>query len=91
MTGPDHKPIFKSVIKLSGKKIGEGVGNSKKAAKMSAAKAAIKKLKKVKMRGRRGLDNAGEYFDLEIEKAGKDLEVDWGRPDYLYLMCCSKG
>ena len=46
LTGPDHKPTFNSVIKLSGKKIGEGVGKSKKAAKMNASKVALKKLKR---------------------------------------------
>jgi ribonuclease-3 len=45
LTGPDHKPTYKAVVKLSGKRVGEGVGRNKKAAKMNAAKAAMNKLK----------------------------------------------
>jgi ribonuclease-3 len=44
LTGPDHKPTFKAVVKLSGKKWGTGTGRSKKAAKMAAARAVLKKL-----------------------------------------------
>jgi ribonuclease-3 len=48
VTGPDHRPTFKSVIKIAGKKYGDGVGQSKKAARMGAAKVAIQKLKRKK-------------------------------------------
>ena len=44
VTGPDHKPTFKAQVKISNKKYGEGTGNSKKAARMKAAQAALKKL-----------------------------------------------
>jgi ribonuclease-3 len=48
LTGPDHKPTYKAVLKINGKIYGQGVGKSKRAAKMKAAKAALKKLKKDK-------------------------------------------
>ncbi len=50
LTGPDHKPTFKAVAKLSGKEFGMGTGSSKKAAKMAAAKDALKKLKPKKIK-----------------------------------------
>lgn len=48
LTGPDHRPTFQAVVKISGKTYGKGVGKNKKAAKMDAAKIALKKLGKVK-------------------------------------------
>ena len=51
----------------------------------------LEMLRKARLQGRRGLDNAGESFDLEAEKAGKDLGVEWGRAEHLYLMYCPKG
>jgi ribonuclease-3 len=50
LTGPDHKPTFKAVAKISGLSYGEGVGKNKKAAKMQAAAAAIKRIKKTKFK-----------------------------------------
>ena len=50
LTGPDHKPTYKAVVNLSGKKVGEGVGRNKKTAKMNAAKAAIISLRKRKQK-----------------------------------------
>lgn len=48
ITGPDHRPTFSAVIKIAGKKYGDGVGQSKKAARMGAAEVALKKLKRPK-------------------------------------------
>ena len=47
LEGPDHRPTFKAIVVISGNKYGAGKGSSKKAAKMVAAKAALKKLKKM--------------------------------------------
>ena len=44
MTGPDHRPTFQAVVKISGKQYGKGLGKNKKAAKMDAAKIALEKL-----------------------------------------------
>lgn len=50
VTGPDHRPTFKSVLKIAGKKFGDGKGKSKKAARMDAAKVALNKLKKSRIK-----------------------------------------
>lgn len=42
--GPDHNKIFKVVVKLKEKTIGEGIGKNKKAAEQMAAKNACLKL-----------------------------------------------
>ena len=44
LTGPDHKPTFQASAKISGKIYGKGVGGNKRAAKMKAARAALKRL-----------------------------------------------
>ena len=44
-TGPDDRPTFRVVVEISGKPCGEGTGNSKRAAKMEAARAALNKVK----------------------------------------------
>jgi len=49
LTGPDHRPTFQAVVKISGKTYGKGVGKNKKAAKMDAAKIALKKFGKGKL------------------------------------------
>lgn len=41
---PSH--TFRAVVKISGKMCGEGTGNSKRAAKMAAARAALNKMEK---------------------------------------------
>jgi len=49
VTGPDHRPTFKALVKISNRTLGEGLGRSKKAARMRAAKGALKKLKNGKL------------------------------------------
>jgi ribonuclease-3 len=49
MTGPDHSPTFKATVKIENKKFGDGTGTNKKAARMKAAKAALKKLRDKKL------------------------------------------
>lgn len=44
ITGPDHRPTFLAIVKIAKKNYGEGTGSSKKAAKMVAAKSALKKI-----------------------------------------------
>jgi ribonuclease-3 len=44
--GKDHEKQFHAVVKLGGRKIGHGVGRSKKFAEQSAAQAALAKLLK---------------------------------------------
>jgi len=44
IAGPDHKPLFRAIVKISGKTQGEGMGNSKRAAKMDAARTALNKI-----------------------------------------------
>ena len=44
ISGPDHKPSFRAIVKISGKTQGEGMGNSKRAAKMDAARTALNKI-----------------------------------------------
>lgn len=44
--GPDHKKIFHSEVKDGNVTIGQGEGYSKKSAQQSAAKVALKKIKK---------------------------------------------
>jgi ribonuclease-3 len=51
VTGPDHRPTFKAKVKISNTKFGEGVGKSKKAARMRAAKVALKKIKLKRIKG----------------------------------------
>ena len=46
--GPEHKPTFQMEVEVSGTKYGVGIGQNKRAAKMAAAKTAIKTLKKIK-------------------------------------------
>lgn len=48
ITGPDHRPTFRAVVKISGREYGRGTGANKKAAKMKAAKATIIQLEKKK-------------------------------------------
>ena len=43
-SGPDHEKVFSFVVKLNGKVIGEGQGNSKKEAEQAAAGDALLKL-----------------------------------------------
>jgi ribonuclease-3 len=47
ITGPDHRPTFKALVKISNRKYGEGKGLNKKAARMKAAKTALKKLRAI--------------------------------------------
>ena len=42
--GPDHEKIFKFVVKLNGKVVGEGEGKSKKEAEQAAAGDALSKM-----------------------------------------------
>lgn len=41
LEGPEHRPAFRAIVKISGKQRGKDEGNSKKDAKMEAAKAAL--------------------------------------------------
>lgn len=43
-TGPDHNKQFESKVECNGKLLGKGIGKTKKASEMMAAKAAIDKL-----------------------------------------------
>lgn len=43
-TGPDHQRTFSAVISVEGEVLGEGKGNSKKAAEQAAAERALKAL-----------------------------------------------
>ncbi|MEX1038579.1 MAG: ribonuclease III [Acidimicrobiia bacterium] len=43
-TGPDHQRTFSAVISVEGEVLGEGDGNSKKAAEQAAAESALKTL-----------------------------------------------
>lgn len=47
LTGPDHKPTFQAVVRISNKRYGKGTGKNKKAAKMAAAKSTLEKFKKL--------------------------------------------
>ena len=42
--GPDHDKTFESKVECNGKELGRGIGKSKKASEMEAAKNALKKL-----------------------------------------------
>ncbi len=48
LNGPDHKPTFQAVLKISGEVFGKGIGMNKRAAKMAAAKQALEKIKERK-------------------------------------------
>ncbi len=39
--GPDHRPVFRSVVSAGGRRLGEGRGKSKQAAEQDAARAAL--------------------------------------------------
>ncbi|WP_455392642.1 ribonuclease III [[Eubacterium] cellulosolvens] len=54
VTGPDHRPTFSALVKIDNKKYGDGIGRSKKAARMRAAKMALKKLQNLKIIPRTG-------------------------------------
>ena len=43
--GPDHDKTFESKVEYNGKELGRGIGKSKKASEMEAAKNALKNLK----------------------------------------------
>ena len=43
----NHRHVFKAVVKISGKKRGEGTGDSKQSARMEAARDALNKLEKI--------------------------------------------
>ena len=43
-SGPDHKKEFRVAVELNGKRVGEGVGSSKKRAEQEAAHAAMEAL-----------------------------------------------
>ncbi len=43
--GPDHNKIFESKVECNGKELGRGIGKSKKASEMEAAKNALENLK----------------------------------------------
>lgn len=47
-TGPDHDKVFKVLVRIAGKELGEGSGKSKKEAEQSAARDALAKLEKGK-------------------------------------------
>jgi ribonuclease-3 len=42
-TGPDDRPMFRSIVEISGKQCGEGEGRNIKAARREAARSALKK------------------------------------------------
>ena len=44
--GPDHNKTFESKVECNGKELGRGIGKSKKASEMMAAKNALKKFEK---------------------------------------------
>ena len=43
-SGPDHNKIFESRVECNGKILGKGIGKSKKASEMMAAKNALENL-----------------------------------------------
>lgn len=42
-------------------------------------------LKKAKKERTRSLNNAGEFFDIEVQKADEELKVGWADADVLYM------
>ena len=46
VTGPDHDRLFKVVVKINGKGMGEGEGRNKKSAEQSAAREALSRIEK---------------------------------------------
>ncbi len=51
IAGPDHSPTFRAVVKISEKPCGEGTGNSKRDAKMEAAKFVLNKMEEAESGG----------------------------------------
>lgn len=54
VSGPDHKQVFRVAVSIKGKVYGNGKGGSKKEAEQSAAKEALKRLKKIDKEDRNG-------------------------------------
>ena len=54
-------------------------------ARLTEESTVLEILKKAKRESSRSLQNAGEFFDIEAQKADEELQVGWGDADVLHL------
>ncbi|KAA3643884.1 MAG: hypothetical protein DWQ07_17360 [Chloroflexi bacterium] len=54
-------------------------------AKLTEESTVLDILKKAKQERKRSVESAGEFFDIEAQKADEELQVGWGDADVLHL------